>query len=71
MLQPERIIPAKLNDDELWRRNGEYVDAGSYDAAMRRIASLEAVINRALAALALIAVSVFTIGVVAVAGGYL
>ncbi len=38
----ERIIPAELDGDELWRRNGEYVDAASYDAAVRHIAELEA-----------------------------
>ena len=38
----ERIVPATLEGDELWRRNGEYVDAESYDAATTRIADLEA-----------------------------
>lgn len=37
----ERIVPANLDGDELWRRNGEYVDAESYDAAVARMAELE------------------------------
>lgn len=41
----ERIVPANLDGDDLWRRNGEYVDAESYDALVARVAELEAAIE--------------------------
>ena len=44
----ERIVPANLDGDELWRRNGEYVDADSYDAAVARVAELEAALTHAV-----------------------
>lgn len=37
----ERIVPANLEGDELWQRNGEYVSADHYDAALARVARLE------------------------------
>lgn len=37
----ERIVPANLEGDELWRRNGEYVNAESYDSAIAHILNLE------------------------------
>jgi len=33
----DRIIPASLDDHELWRRNGEYIDADSYDDLKRQL----------------------------------
>ena len=44
----ERIVPANLEGDELWRRNGEYVDAESYYTAISRIAELEAALREAV-----------------------
>lgn len=41
----ERIVPANLDGDELWRRNSEYVDADSYDASIARSAKLEAALR--------------------------
>lgn len=45
MQMVERIVPANLDDDELWRRNGEYVSADAYDAALRRIEELQAALD--------------------------
>jgi hypothetical protein len=45
----DRIIPSELSGDELWRRNGEYVDAAAYDAAVARIAELEARLSAVIA----------------------
>ena len=42
----EQIIPSELEADELWKRNGEYVSALDYDAAVARLAELEAVARR-------------------------
>lgn len=37
----DRIVPADLEGDELWRRNGAYVSADSYDRALKYIVELE------------------------------
>lgn len=42
----ERIVPANLDGDELWKRNGEYVDADAYDRAVARIETLEAALRK-------------------------
>lgn len=33
----ERIVPSELSEDDRWRKNGEYVSADAYDAAIHTI----------------------------------
>ena len=49
-MRVERIIPADLDSDELWRRNGEYVDADSYDAMKSLISEAHDALHKVLTA---------------------
>lgn len=53
----DRIVPAHLEGDDLWRRNGEYVAADAYDNTVLRIAELEAAIRTAIRRFELLALA--------------